>query len=244
MWTNLRTKKIELNVLLGYIILLLVTVSTSIVAIYIINRIKSLQPPPPEVIEKPVVVEVEPKPKPSDYPDYDAIKGKNPDPKIKSVIITKDCPENGCINQKPATVDFNGIDKKYQVKGKFSRAYLFIDALVDYERPLTVWDDFYFTVDNYGGHLIPDENALPIPPGSSSRYLYDLRSISYYPSIKDKEKQINKQINKNLFNLLMDGDTISITASISSDRPGRVMKEVSIYYECFEGSNCSIEEVK
>ena len=130
------------------------------------------------------------------------------------------------------------------MKGKFSRAYLYIEATVDYHRPLTVWDDFYFKVSGIGGHLINDSNLLPVPPSDISRFLYDLRSISYFPSIRDKEIDTNKQSNINLFALLQNSITLDITASISSDRAGRVMKEVSIYYECFERSNCSIQEKK
>jgi len=236
-------KKIELDAIFGYAIILVFTLLTSIFSIYLIDKIKSLQPNV-EIIEKPVIIEVEPKYKPSDYPDYEIIKGENPDPKIHATIITKDCPEDGCVNNNPASVDFDGIDKYYKIKGKFSRAYLFIEVLVDYERPLTVWDDFYFKINNLGGHLLLGDNLLAIPPGKTSRYLYDLRSISYCPSIKDKEHQENQKINQNLFELLIDGNTIRTIATISSDRPGRTMKDVIIYYECFGDYDCSINEVK
>jgi len=221
----------------------LILVSIGIAALIILNWTTDIfRTPREKVIEKEIPVISEPKP--SEYPDYDAIKGKSPDAEIKAAVITENCPVAGCVNNKPATIDFDGIAKTYQIKGKFARAYLFIEALVDYKRPLTVWDDFYFKIDNIGGHLIPDENILPVPPSDTSRYLYDLRSISYYPSIKDKEQKINKQVNANLFSLLIDGSIVQFTASISSDRAGRVMKEVAIYYECFEGSECSIEEIK
>ena len=191
--------------------------------------------------EPPIVVR--PPELPSQYPDWDAIKGKNPDPKIRAIRPTTECPPEGCINHKPATIEFDGIHKKYEVRGKFARAYLYIEALVDYKRPLTVWDDFYFKINGLGGHLMNDSNLLPVPPSDISRFLYDLRSISYFPSIRNKEQNINKQDNINLFSLLQNGIILDITASISSDRPGRVMKEVAIYYECFEGSECDIEEV-
>ena len=198
-------------------------------ALYFAER-KPEQPQPPEL--------------PSQYPDWDAIKGKNPDTKILPIRITSECPHDECVSDKPATIEFDGINKKYEVLGKFSRSYLYIEATVDYKRPLTVWDDFYFKVNGLGGHLISDYNLLPVPPSEISRFLYDLRSISYFSSIRDKEGNINKQLDINLFALLQNGIILDITAAISSDRPGRVMKEVSIYYECFEGSNCSIKEKK
>ncbi len=115
--------------------------------------------------------------------------------------------------------------------------------MVDYNRPLTVWDGFYFKMSKLGGHIIADENSLAIPPGEISKYLYDLRAISYYPTIKDKENVTNRKNNINLFVLLQDGVTFDVVAAISSDRPGRVMKEVSIYYECFMDSECTIKEI-
>jgi len=229
-------KKININVLVGYAMLLIIAVVTSVIGVCIVRKIQKEQPPQ--------VVIVKPEEKPSQYPDYDAIKGKNPDPKIIAVYLTSECPPDGCINHKPATLEFDGIHKKYEVKGKFSRAYLYIEAVVDYQRPLTVWDDFYFKINDLGGHLISDNNLLPVPPSDISRFLYDLRFISYFPSIRDKEKNANKQLNINLFTSLQNGIVLDITVAISSDRPGRIMKEVSIYYECFEGSECSIQEKK
>lgn len=225
-------KEINPKVFWGYLILVLVAVVTSTVGIYIGSKVKEAEKPP------------QAQELPSQYPDWDVIKGKNPDPKISAIRLTSECPPEGCINYSPATEDFDGIHKRYEVKGKFSRAYLYIEAVVDYKRPLTVWDDFYFKVNGLGGHLIPDNNVLPVPPSEISRYLYDLRSISYYPTIKDKEKKGNRYNNINLFVLLQDGIVLDIVTSISSDRPGRVMKEISIFYECFEGTKCNVEEIK
>ncbi len=178
------------------------------------------------------------------FSDYDAIKGDNLDLKIKNIEISSDCPDSGCLNNKSATLDFDGIKKSYIVEGKFSRAYLFIDALVDYNRPLTSWDDIYFTINEMGGHLIPDVNLLPVPISDSSRYLYNLNSISYFPKIQDKENNKNKKSDMNFFWMLQNGNDLNIHVSISSNRPGRNMKEVSIFYECFEGSDCLIREIK
>jgi|GEM_PF-2949485 hypothetical protein len=174
----------------------------------------------------------------SKFPDYDAINGSNPDSKIKNINISSDY-----VNNKPATIDFDGVRKDYIVKGQFSRAYLCLDAFVDNNRPLRSWDDIYFTINDMGGHLIPDENALPVPSGDSSKYLYNLNSISYFPRIQDKEQNKNKKDNMNLFWMLQDGNNLSVHVSISSNRPGRVINEASIYYECLEGSSCSIEEI-
>ncbi len=218
--------------IIGYIVLILIAGATSVIGFYIAKKIERSEQPPQIVTL------------PSQYPDWDAIKGQNPDLKIQVVHITSTCPAEGCANNNPATIEFDGIHKKYEIVGKFSRAYLYVEALVDYKRPLTVWDDFYFRMNGLGGHLINDSNLLPVPPSDISRFLYDLRSISYFSLIGDKEKNVNKQVNINLFALLQNSINLDITAAISSDRPGRIMKEIAIYYECFEGSECSIQEKK
>lgn len=212
----------------------MVGITASITGAFIINQINELQKPP---------LPVEEVKKPSQYPDYDVIKGKNKSEKITPLVITKDCPEGGCINDKPASVDFDGITKTYHVKGKFSRAYLYIEALVDYTRPLTSWDGIYFAINYWGGHLVVDDNVLPVPPSEASRYLYNLRSISFYETLEHKLNKTFIYANTSLFSLFTESNTLNIGVTISSDRPGRVLREVSIYYECFEGSNCDIKEL-
>lgn len=213
-------KKISLNVITGYIVLLIVAAVTSVIGVYIVKTISG------EQLQQ--------------YPDYYAIKGNNRDVKIQSVIIAK----NYRSDQPATSKSFKCITKRFHVEGKFSRAYLYIEAKVDYDRPLTVWDDVYFKINEQGGHLIPNGNSLPVPPSAISKYLYDLRSISYFPTMKDKEKRINKQTNYNSFELFRDRANLKINAFISSDRPGGVIKELSIYYECFEGSKCAIREIR
>lgn len=233
-----KMKKISFNVFLGYLVLTIVAVVTSVTGIYISNKIENK--PQLKIIETPKV-------QPSQYPDYNAIKGKDVDPKINRVDITSDCkPPKGCVSDKPAQSAFDDITKakKYCVKGKFSRAYLYVEAMVDYTRPLTSWDDIYFKINGKGGHLVPDGNVLPTPPGNSSTYLYNMSTVSYYASLSDKMKKVSRNDDFDMFSLLTDGSTIKIIATVSSNRPGRVLKEVSIYYECFEGSNCSITETR
>lgn len=228
-------KKIKIDhTLLGYVVLILVGVTASITGAFIINQINELQKPP---------APMEDMKKSSQYPDYDAIKGENKSEKITPLVITKNCPEEGCINDIPASIDFDGISKLYRVVGKFSRAYLYIEAMVDYSRPLTSWDGIYFTINQWGGHLIEDSNVLPVPPSDISRFLYNLQSISFYPTLDNKLDKTNLYSNFNVFSLLQNSNVLNIRVTISSDRPGRVLREASIYYECFEGSECRIEEL-
>lgn len=220
--------------ILGYIVLIIIAGVTSVIGFYVAKKIEKAEQPP-QIISQPIE-------KATKYPDFDVIKGSSKSAEIKQLNITKDCPENGCINNKPASLDFDGINKTYLAAGKFSRAYLYIEALADYNRPLTSWDDVFFTINGLGGHLVDDANNLPVPSGDTSRVLYNLRSVSFYYDLDDKLNQRNLQSNVNLFSLLQDGYTLNIVVTLSSDRPGRVLREVSIYYECFQGSRCSIDE--
>lgn len=81
---------------------------------------------------------------PSEYPDFDAIKGPNPVADIKVLKLTDLCQNTQCTNDNPASKDLDGIDTQIQAKGEFSRAYLYTELAVDYTRPLTSWDDFLF----------------------------------------------------------------------------------------------------
>lgn len=214
----------------GLVVLIIIAAVTSTVGVYIAKQVENKQD---------VKLAEAIKGLPSQYPDYDVIKGKNVDTKFKIVNIT---PKGGYTSKEPAQSNFDDISKRYKVVGKFSRAYLFIEAMVDNDRPLTSWDDIYFKINGTGGHLIPEGNVLPTPPGASSTYLYDMRPISYYPTLEDKMKK-NKPEYFDMFSLLKDGSTIKIITTVSSYRPGRVLKEVSIYYECKAGTKCSIDEV-
>jgi hypothetical protein len=224
-------KEINPKVLIGYVVLIIVATATSVAGIYIGNKINESEKPP-------VIIET-----PSQYPDWNVIKGDNPDKNVLNINLAEKCSPEGCKSEKPATVSFDGLSMKYKVIGELSRAYLYVEAAVDYNRPLTAWDDLYFKLNDSGGHLINDDNILSVPPSNISRMLYDLRSLSFFPTIKDKENNINKKTNANLFYHLDGESIIDITIAISSNRPGRIIKEASIYYECFSGSDCSIKEL-
>jgi len=225
-------KEITKKTITAYVVLIMIAALTSTIGLYIGNRIKNAENNSKIVTS-------------SQYPDYDTIKGANPDQNIKRLDITDMCSKDGCVNNTSATIDFDGIDHLYKVTGSFSRAYLYINAQVDYSRLLTSWDDIYFKINDMGGHLVSgDDNSLPVPAGKTSQYLYNLSSISYYSSPANKVKKINENKNISLFSLLQDSAELHVHVTISSARPGRVMKEVSIYYECAQNSQCSIQKIK
>lgn len=222
---NKLTKTRDLVVV--YLVILTVAGLATIASSYVVKKLRLSEKQSP--LPTPAIIS------PSQYPDYDAIKGKDPDKTINLIKFTDSCPEFGCKNDTPANIDFDGIKKEYKVTGKISRGYLYIEVAVDDNRPLTNYDDFYFTINYIAGHLVPESNQLPVPPSNISRYLFDLRYVPYRSnSIKIAD----------LLSVISKSQTIKIHASVSSNRPGRLIKEVSLYYQCATGSECNIEEIK
>lgn len=221
----------------GWLVLLLTIIISAAGAYFvgsIINNNKNINSTINQNINQPI---------PSEYPDFVAIKGDKKDPDIKILLLASDKQVNfGAIEGDKSTLD--GVTSRFKVTGKLSRAYLFFEGTVD-QLPLSAFDDLYFLVNQAkGGHIIIDNNSLPTPSGDTTKILVDLRSVSFYPKIDDKRKDINKQINFDFFSLLTDGKTVQIDSFISSERNPRYIKELSIYYECEAGTVCSLEQVE
>ncbi|MHA1540686.1 MAG: hypothetical protein ACTSUM_01320, partial [Alphaproteobacteria bacterium] len=130
--------------------------------------------------------------------------------------------------------------------GKIKKAYLYTDVLVDYKRPLTKHDALYFRIDQKKGnrgryHIATNKNRLKTPLNKESIYLYDMSNLCQ----RRKDENIEKCVSQNLLNILNKREKLEIITFISSARKGRVMNEVSIYYECEESTpDCLIEKIK
>ena len=140
----------------------------------------------------------------------------------------------------------DSIGEKYHIKGEIKKAFLYIDVAVDYDRCFTKYDNFFFSItkdkqNKKSGHIKID-NIKGVPNDLKCVFLYDLSDISYISSI-DGGQSKNTHNNENFLSLFAKNNNISISAFISSSRAGRVMKEVSIYYECAEQSECLIEYI-
>jgi len=206
----------------------LILVSIGVVALIILNLTTDIfRTPREKIIEKEVPVVSEPKP--SEYPDYEAYKSLS-----NKIILVKD-------NYSFVTKDYKRIGeikKKFLITGKFRRAYIFIDVSVDNGRPLTIYDSIYLTLNYKGGHLLRNK-SLPIPPSDTTKLLYDMREIPYIKNIPYSE---NKQpLFTNWSAELNSKKTIPLYSFLSSWREGSLIKEISIAFECEEGSNCDIK---
>ena len=166
--------------------------------------------------------------KPSKFPDYEAYKAFE-----KKITIVRD-------QVSFVTKDYKKIgevEKQFLVKGKFRRAYIFISASVDNGKPLTVYDSIYLLLNYKGGHILRDK-SLPIPPSDTTQLLYDMREIPYITSIPYSESK--QPLFTNWLNEINSKESISFYTFLSSWRPGGLIKEITIAFECKENSECDI----
>ena len=146
------------------------------------------------------------------YPEYYLIKGDNSPMKVFFIVS----PEQPKISKKTATINKDGIKNfNVAIKGEIEKAFLYIDATVNYDRALTQNDDFYFIINGNGGHLTKD-TAFATPFNDSSRFLYNMNAVSCKVSKETRNKDI-KQIC--LSSLLQNDKILKIQGYINSDNP-------------------------
>ena len=165
--------------------------------------------------------------------DYESMI-KNIPEGVKKIII---CDKNNCKKI-----------KKYIVKGKIDKGYLYIKASIN-NKPLDfLWDGIFIRISkdkstedvkkNIGGHLVLDEsNLLSLSQEDKfSTFLYDLNSISYLSNLEAK----NITRDRNFLEFINEHSPICINGDISSRKKNKILEEASIYYQCAENSDCDI----
>ena len=129
------------------------------------------------------------------------------------------------------------VEKQFSTKGKFKRAYIFINASVDNGRPLTSYDSIYITLNYKGGHILRNM-SLAIPASNTTRLLYDMQEIPYIKNIPYSE---NKQpLFVNWLAELNSGNNDTLYTFLSTWREGGFIEEISVVFECKENSSCDI----
>lgn len=205
----------------------LILVSIGVGALIILNWTTDIfRTPREKIIEKEVPIVSEPKP--SEYPDYEAYKSLP-----SKIILVKDNPSFVTKDYKKV----GEVEKQFSVKGKFRRAYVFINASVDNGKPLTVYDSIYVLLNYKGGHILRNK-SLPIPPSATTQLLYDMREIPYITSIPYSENK--PALFTNWLDELNSRENISLYTFLSSWRAGGLIKEITIAFECEESSECDI----
>lgn len=170
----------------------------------------------------------EPEIKPSEFPDYEAYKSFE-----RKTILVKD-------NLSFVTKDYKKIGevkKQFFVEGQFRRAYLFVNASVDNGMPLTIYDSIYITLNQKGGHILRNK-SLPMPASDTTQVLYDMREIPFIENIPYSESK--QPLFVDWLTELDSKESILFHTFLSSWRPGGLIKEITIAFECEENSECDI----
>lgn len=167
------------------------------------------------------------------YPDFNNFKSQ------KNLDLA-----NNFLLQKPINVKNSSFKASYKInKNKpIVGAYLYLEASVN-NKPLTTFDDFYLIVNGNGGHLIIENNKLPIPFDRISEnvtaFLLPLNSITF------KAGKDTKRSNYKTFDFLKsmnDTNILNIVADVNSQRGRREIVLIKIGYECSEGDDCLISK--
>lgn len=175
---------------------------------------------------------------PSQYPDYDSLKGLN-----SVAIVTS----TATSESKELSVA-GGITTHLQISGTFSRLYLYAEVSVD-NKPLTDWDSLYVKIGGFGGHLYrPDSLATPAD-NQTTRLLFNASSIPYLSSLPYSSARTPLVTDwfDNIFNATSSVSrqrTTRVDAFISTTRQG-VIHLIALYYACADTApDCSIKVLK
>lgn len=131
--------------------------------------------------------------------------------------------------------DSKVVSRALTVEGNVEKAFLFVDASVA-GKELSSYHSFYLKLVNSGGHLFRPE-SLDVEAGEGTTLLYDLSDVPYLSSVPYDETKTPERAD--LLALLKDGSSPLVTSFISSLEGGQI-NELSMYYTCAEGSDCSV----
>lgn len=144
------------------------------------------------------------------------------------------------------------ISKKITLKGKdnFENIYLFIEASVGENNPLSKKDSIYFYIYDglHGGHIVR-KDSIPIPLESninSTKILFSLMDnmdLTSIPYNHDNPKLVRSDINfyRDIFKkYLIDRFFIGAFVSTGDVYGTGVINKLTIYYSCKAQTECSI----
>lgn len=215
------------NKTLNNILSFLAIIVIGVITIYILSKISSnAQPVSKNDLIQEVQYQVEQQQsKPSLYPDFDLTRSFH---SIQVATNTPSFAEKGVVEGR--------IKKTLYSKGHFQRMYIYIQASVDYGKPLSVYDDIYLTFNYAGGHVSPAD-SLDTPASEISNLLYSAQSFPY--------TQGSKQTNYlNVMAIFNQNPDVGINIFLSTARKGGKVNDFTIYYECDEGIECLISDKK
>lgn len=158
---------------------------------------------------------------------------------LNKVVIIKDfvnSTKNGAVT--------NYFDKQFAVSGPFNQGYLYIKVSVD-NKALNPKDDVYaklYTIidgqyQEFGGHLILSKSLDTPRSLENTELLFELSDIKYKKDYQGKEVEV---LSGDWLELMNAGSNQKIVGFTSTMGTGKII-ELSIYYECVKGANCSIK---
>lgn len=226
-------KNEEINKFISPLVTLLIGLVFLIIATFLIGAIKSIFEPKTENKQQLERIESNTK----------AIK-KNLTPyeykdQLKKITLVKDF-ENTTQNGQ-STRYFNS---KIIVNGLISQGYLYVKVSINNkpsENNGDVYVKLYGLVDSQnkelGGHLL-QSRSLETPSTSVwTELLYDLSDIKYKKDYRDSNLEI---ISANWLDLLNKGTGKIVIGFTSTVEQGKII-DLSFYYDCVKGSDCSID---
>ena len=213
--------------IIGYIVLILVAGTTSVVGFYIAKKIEKSKQPPQiivQTIEKQIVATST-----SLYPEFDFLST------MENLVLL-----SGVKSYTPnEDIETYSHKKYFQITGEFSKIYLYIEASFNNDK-LTGGQDLYVKFQSQGGHI--KNKSLLVPEGKISRFLYDADNIQYVETVKNPKIEAVSWLD--IFNDVgISGGTIRMDTFISSQKEARIEK-IDIYYQCSRDVECSIIEIK
>lgn len=224
-------KNEEMNKFISLIATLLIGLVFLIIATFLIGAIKSIFEPKIEnkQLER---IESDTKEIRRNLTPYESKE------QLKKITIVKDF-ENTTRNEQ-TTKYFNS---SLTVNGLISQGYLFVKVSIDNK---TIQDngDVYVKLSglvNYqnqdlGGHLIQSRGLETSNSPDQTELLYELSDIKYKKDFKDSNLEV---ISANWLDLLNEGTGKTIFGFTSTVGQGKII-ELSLYYDCVKGSDCSI----
>lgn len=171
---------------------------------------------------------------PSQYPDYD-----NLNELIAEPLVSATTSSQGSRPIKPITINL-------EVKGKFSRVYLYTETSVN-NKPLTDWDSLYigfrfsnFPLNGINGHLFRP-GSLPVPQDNkTTRLLFNTSAVQYIQlpysasKIPNTLDWFNNTFNSSAYQS-ENPRKVYFDTFISTTQTGTIHL-IALYYSCAEDS--------
>lgn len=156
----------------------------------------------------------------------------------KQIIVTNF--SNSVTNNEPEKT----IKKTILTEGNISKAFLYVVASVDAVK-LDEYSDIYIVIGGYiddtwiesGGHLIENRSLKTPKSQERTEMLFNLSDVKYKENFGDSNIDV---VSANWLSIINSSNIEFVTAFSSTEKQG-LIEEISIFYECVEGTTCSLK---